>query len=151
MYYDNVQWQQKPPMSKPRTSPRRSGSEEEDRPWKCPVEGCGKTYRFKGDLKYHAQHKHMELPDLPAQISRPRSDKVGKEYPCPWQSCASGFKWERDLKRHIKVKHNCDPEYAAYWARFENMTQPPEAANNNAQKFQQQPPVKAEGPGFDRD
>jgi hypothetical protein len=79
------------------------------------VEGCARTYRFKGDLKYHVQHKHLDRPDLPAMISRPRSDKVGKEYPCPWASCASGFKWERDLKRHIKVKHGIDPEQATYW------------------------------------
>jgi len=152
--YDHYNWQaQKHPLAKPRTSPRRNASEEEDRPWKCPVDGCGKTYRFKGDLKYHAQHKHMELPELPSQISRPRSDKIGKEYPCPWQSCASGFKWERDLKRHIKVKHNCDPEYAAYWARFENMAQPPEpntTPTNGGNKFPQ-PQVKPENNGFERD
>jgi len=79
---------------------RKSG-----RVWRCPVPTCGRSYRFKGDLKYHVIQKHAELPSLPNAISRPRSAKDGKDFPCPDASCRSGFKWERDLKRHIKQKH----------------------------------------------
>jgi len=75
------------------------------RDWACPVSNCGKSYRFKGDLKYHVKRKHPERMDLPSTISKPRSAKEGKSYPCPVATCACGFKWARDLRRHIKTKH----------------------------------------------
>jgi len=78
---------------------------EESRDWACPVSNCGKSYRFKGDLKYHVKRKHPERLDLPSTISKPRSAKEGKTYPCPVATCACGFKWARDLRRHIKTKH----------------------------------------------
>lgn len=78
---------------------------EDSRDWACPVSNCGKSYRFKGDLKYHVKRKHPERLDLPSTISKPRSAKEGKSYPCPVATCACGFKWARDLRRHIKTKH----------------------------------------------
>lgn len=78
---------------------------EDSRDWACPVPNCGKSYRFKGDLKYHVKRKHPERTDLPSTISKPRSAKDGKTYPCPVATCACGFKWARDLRRHIKTKH----------------------------------------------
>jgi len=78
---------------------------EKESSWSCPVPGCGKSYRFKGDLKYHAKRKHPDLLDLPSTISKPRSAKEGKSFPCPVPTCSCGFKWARDLRRHVKTKH----------------------------------------------
>jgi len=82
------------------------------RVWHCPVVGCGRSYRFKGDLKFHVAQKHVDLPDLPNLISPSRSEKKGKPFPCPLDDCSCGFRWHRDLKRHMKLKH---PEEADDW------------------------------------
>jgi hypothetical protein len=72
---------------------------------KCPVENCTKSYRRKGDLKFHVIRKHPNYTALPGLISKPKSDKSGKSYPCPIPWCKCGYKWPRDLQRHIESKH----------------------------------------------
>jgi hypothetical protein len=71
----------------------------------CPIPQCNKSYRRKGDLKFHVIHKHPNFATLPTSISKPKSDKEGKNFPCPVPDCKCGFKWHRDLRRHFKTKH----------------------------------------------
>jgi hypothetical protein len=86
-----------------------SGSEEPNEEggqyFSCPVADCRKRYKFKGDLKFHAFHKHPEISNLPEIISRPKSSKTDKPYPCPMRACNCGYFWKRDLRRHVQSKH----------------------------------------------
>jgi len=73
--------------------------------FKCPMEGCIKYYRRKGDLKYHIMEKHCARDDLLDRVSYPKSSREGKNFPCPIGSCKCGYVHRRDLRRHIIRKH----------------------------------------------
>jgi len=62
-------------------------------------------HSHKGDLKYHVKKKHPQRPDLPAKISKSRSQVKDKPFRCNVGTCKSGYSRERDLKRHLKLKH----------------------------------------------
>jgi len=85
--------------------PKKDDAGAEKRFFQCPIEGCGKKYGRRGDLKFHVLHKHPVYDDLPDEISKPKSGKEGKDFPCPLRDCVCGFKHLRDLRRHLRTKH----------------------------------------------
>jgi len=94
------------PREEKRKKVRPPTDYEETRVFSCPVVGCGKKYRFKGDLKVHLKKKHPEeAVTLGSSVSRARSSKDGKPYPCPVGNCPCGYVAMRDLHRHLRTKH----------------------------------------------
>lgn len=72
---------------------------------KCPVKGCSRKYKYKGDLKWHIKHKHPSHITLADLISKPRSSKLNKEFPCPSEDCVCGYQRRREWLRHLRQKH----------------------------------------------
>lgn len=66
-----------------------------DRPYVCPVEGCGKTYKNSNGLKYHTVHGH----------DRDGKDVAEKPHRCPFAGCAKRYKNPNGLKYHILHGH----------------------------------------------
>ncbi|KAL3229563.1 Transcription factor SFP1 [Nakaseomyces bracarensis] len=89
-----------------------SNESEENKPYKCPVLGCGKTYKNQNGLKYHRLHGHqnqtlVENPDGTFSILDPDSNKVyieslqdirDKPYRC--DVCGKRYKNLNGLKYH---------------------------------------------------
>ena len=71
----------------------RSGN---DRPFVCPVGGCGKTYKNANGLKYHAIHGHDGV-------------LVEKPHKCPFSGCGKRYKNSNGLKYHFQHAHPNTP------------------------------------------
>ncbi|KAJ3195730.1 hypothetical protein HK101_011242 [Irineochytrium annulatum] len=79
------------------------------RKYRCKVEGCEKTYKNPGGLKYHMQHGHAEDtgdPELNLVMQRP--------YQCTVLECGKRYKNLNGLKYHIEHAHANLLENAAY-------------------------------------
>ncbi len=63
-----------------------------DRPFVCPVAGCGKTYKNANGLKYHAIHGHDGV-------------LVEKPHKCPFSGCGKRYKNSNGLKYHFQHAH----------------------------------------------
>lgn len=63
-----------------------------DRPFVCPVSGCGKTYKNANGLKYHAIHGHDGV-------------LVEKPHRCPFAGCGKRYKNSNGLKYHFQHAH----------------------------------------------
>ena len=63
-----------------------------DRPFVCPIPGCGKTYKNANGLKYHALHGHD-------------GDFVEKPHKCPFSGCGKRYKNSNGLKYHFQHSH----------------------------------------------
>ena len=63
-----------------------------DRPFVCPVTGCGKTYKNANGLKYHAIHGHDGV-------------LVEKPHKCPFAGCGKRYKNSNGLKYHFQHAH----------------------------------------------
>lgn len=72
----------------------RSGN---DRPFVCPVSGCGKTYKNANGLKYHAIHGHDGV-------------LVEKPHRCPFNGCGKRYKNSNGLKYHFQHAHPNTPQ-----------------------------------------
>lgn len=96
----------------------------------CPVEGCLKKYKHKGDLKSHAKRKHQDYEALPTIISKPRSTKEKKPFRCPVDSCSCGYVRKRDLIRHFRVKHGSHSEDYVEFFEADNDSNPSNDASS---------------------
>lgn len=67
-----------------------------DRPFVCPVSGCGKTYKNANGLKYHAIHGHDGV-------------LVEKPHKCPFAGCGKRYKNSNGLKYHFQHAHPNTP------------------------------------------
>jgi hypothetical protein len=67
-----------------------------DRPFVCPVAGCGKTYKNANGLKYHAIHGHDGV-------------LVEKPHKCPFSGCGKRYKNSNGLKYHFQHSHPNSP------------------------------------------
>lgn len=67
-----------------------------ERPYICPVPGCGKAYKNPNGLKYHAAHGHDAAQEA---VERP--------YKCPYGDCGNRYKNPNGLKYHVN-KHHAD-------------------------------------------
>lgn len=65
-----------------------------ERPYICPVPGCGKAYKNPNGLKYHALHGHDGTNEL---VERP--------YRCPYGDCGKRYKNPNGLKYHVNKNH----------------------------------------------
>lgn len=85
---------------------------EENKPFKCPVIGCDKTYKNQNGLKYHRQHGHQgqnlrENPDGTISIIDPDSNcpyldnaALEKDKPYRCEVCGKRYKNLNGLKYH---------------------------------------------------
>lgn len=72
------------------------GRSSNDRPFVCPVNGCGKTYKNANGLKYHAIHGHDGV-------------LVEKPHKCPFSGCGKRYKNSNGLKYHFQHAHPNTP------------------------------------------
>lgn len=74
--------------------PRQPIDKTLERPYICPVPGCGKSYKNPNGLKYHALHGHDGTNEL---VERP--------YKCPYGDCGKRYKNPNGLKYHVNKNH----------------------------------------------
>ncbi|KAJ3065043.1 hypothetical protein HK102_008041, partial [Quaeritorhiza haematococci] len=75
------------------TSSTPNGKEKDDRPYKCKVAGCTKSYKNPGGLKYHMQHGHCEDTGDPEM-----NNIIHKPYQCTVAECGKRYKNLNGLK-----------------------------------------------------
>ena len=97
--------------------------EEEDGSFKCPAEGCGKTYKDKGTVKRHFDVNHTKrcyrCPECGKEYTTAtmvkyhmaREHDIEKEFSC--QVCGEEFVLKSFLNRHFRNKHSGNP----YWKK----------------------------------
>ncbi|XDT44471.1 Zinc finger C2H2 type domain signature [Nakaseomyces glabratus] len=85
---------------------------DENKPFKCPVLGCGKTYKNQNGLKYHRLHGHqnqtlIENPDGTYSVVDPESNEIYlenlqdiKDKPYRCDTCGKRYKNLNGLKYH---------------------------------------------------
>jgi hypothetical protein len=65
----------------------------EDRPYKCKIAGCNKSYKNPGGLKYHLHHGHCEDTGDPEM-----NNIIHKPYECTVEECGKRYKNLNGLK-----------------------------------------------------
>ena len=65
----------------------------EDRPYKCKIAGCNKSYKNPGGLKYHLHHGHCEDTGDPEM-----NNIIHKPYQCTVEECGKRYKNLNGLK-----------------------------------------------------
>ncbi|ELU06973.1 hypothetical protein CAPTEDRAFT_224639 [Capitella teleta] len=90
---------------------------EGDKPFKCAMQGCDKSFFNKKHLRRHETLKHgrpprSQLNQLFPKHSR-RSDRSGanKPYKCPHDGCTKSFFNSNHLRRHETQKHGRLPRH----------------------------------------
>ncbi|ORX96372.1 hypothetical protein K493DRAFT_350881 [Basidiobolus meristosporus CBS 931.73] len=68
-----------------------------EKPYKCPVPGCEKSYKNANGLKYHKLHGHCSNGD--------GSKPTVKPYKCSYPDCGKSYKNLNGLKYHIEHTH----------------------------------------------
>ncbi|KAK9674609.1 Transcriptional regulator of ribosomal biogenesis proteins [Basidiobolus ranarum] len=68
-----------------------------EKPYKCPVPGCEKSYKNANGLKYHKLHGHCSNGD--------GSKPTIKPYKCSYPDCGKSYKNLNGLKYHIEHTH----------------------------------------------
>lgn len=76
----------------------------------CHIEGCGKGYTAKYDLKQHFAKKHSSQEYLGNPEFKDKKSKEGKPFPCSYADCPSGFRYPQDLRKHLQGKHGDQPK-----------------------------------------
>lgn len=71
-----------------------SAFEKGDRPYICPVQGCGKAYKNPNGLKYHEKHGHDSA-----------SENVERPHRCSVSGCGKRYKNPNGLKYHMAHAH----------------------------------------------
>ncbi|KAK9729348.1 Transcription factor SFP1 [Basidiobolus ranarum] len=70
-----------------------------EKPYKCLVSGCNKTYKNPNGLKYHTQHGHC------TNSGKKRDTSTIKPYHCAYPDCEKSYKNLNGLKYHIEHTH----------------------------------------------
>ncbi|CAO3594520.1 unnamed protein product [Absidia cylindrospora] len=70
-----------------------------DKPYKCAVQGCNKSYKNPNGLKYHNQHGHCNL------VTDEIENVASKPYQCTIGNCGKRYKNLNGLKYHIEHSH----------------------------------------------
>ena len=84
----------------PLPTPGIEGDEDKDRPYKCKVNGCVKSYKNPGGLKYHMQHGHCEDTGDPEM-----NNIIFKPYECTVVGCGRRYKNLNGLKvKNLEIK-----------------------------------------------
>lgn len=74
--------------------------ERDDRPYKCKISGCNKSYKNPGGLKYHLHHGHCEDTGDPEM-----NNMLHKPYQCTVPDCGKRYKNLNGLKYHTEHSH----------------------------------------------
>ncbi|KAJ1955356.1 Transcriptional regulator of ribosomal biogenesis proteins, partial [Dispira parvispora] len=72
-------------------------SEQREKPYRCPVEGCGKAYKNPNGLKYHNLHGHCN--------TGADGDVTPRPHLCTYENCGKSYKNMNGLKYHIQHTH----------------------------------------------
>ncbi|KAG0250799.1 Transcriptional regulator of ribosomal biogenesis protein, partial [Mortierella polycephala] len=90
----------------------KTGTPSADKPYRCTVSGCDKSYKNPNGLKYHNQHGHCSASGL-GEADVPES----KPYMCTFLECGKRYKNLNGLKYHIEHSHpNLTPALRAHQA-----------------------------------
>ncbi|KAJ1928463.1 Transcriptional regulator of ribosomal biogenesis proteins [Tieghemiomyces parasiticus] len=90
------------------STPRAAGSDSEsgaepatprEKPYRCPVEGCGKSYKNPNGLKYHNLHGHTSTVD---------GEATPRPFTCNFDSCDKAYKNLNGLKYHMQHTHKAE-------------------------------------------
>ncbi|KAJ1985461.1 Transcriptional regulator of ribosomal biogenesis proteins [Dimargaris cristalligena] len=68
-----------------------------EKPYRCPIEGCGKSYKNPNGLKYHNLHGHCQAGADGEGIPRP--------FTCTFEDCKKTYKNLNGLKYHVQHTH----------------------------------------------
>lgn len=113
-------------------------SDQESKPFKCPVVGCEKTYKNQNGLKYHRQHGHVNqtlqenvdgtFSIVDPETSAPYPGTIGmeKEKPYRCEVCGKRYKNLNGLKYHRQHQPMCNPDLKLESAHLEGFFVPPE-------------------------
>ncbi|ORY03965.1 hypothetical protein K493DRAFT_311526 [Basidiobolus meristosporus CBS 931.73] len=71
-----------------------------EKPYKCLVPGCDKTYKNPNGLKYHTQHGHCTNSG-----KKKKDTPTVKPYHCAYPECGKSYKNLNGLKYHIEHTH----------------------------------------------
>ena len=74
----------------------------DDRPFKCHIDGCDKSFKSKQGLDFHLYHTKLH------------STENEDHYQCPHEGCLKLFKFERLMKFHLDRYHSVDK----YWCEW---------------------------------
>ncbi|KAJ2308516.1 Transcriptional regulator of ribosomal biogenesis proteins [Coemansia sp. RSA 2610] len=69
----------------------------DDKPYRCPVQGCDKAYKNPNGLKYHNLHGHCNMAEDMHNASKP--------YKCRVPECYKAYKNLNGLKYHVQHAH----------------------------------------------
>ncbi|KAI9702731.1 MAG: Transcriptional regulator of ribosomal biogenesis proteins [Bogoriella megaspora] len=95
---------------------------EENKPFKCPVIGCEKSYKNQNGLKYHKQHGHQNqqlkqnedgsfsIVDPNTSMPYPGTLGMEKEKPYKCDVCHKRYKNLNGLKYHRQHSPPCNPD-----------------------------------------
>lgn len=78
--------------------------EANDKPFKCTVPGCIKSYKNPNGLKYHTEHGHRS-----ALSDTEEKKPVIKPYRCNYPECEKRYKNPNGLKYHLEHAHSSHP------------------------------------------
>ena len=96
---------------------------DEAKPFKCPVIGCEKAYKNQNGLKYHKQHGHQSqqlkentdgtfsIVDPATSIPYPGTVGMEKEKPYQCDTCGKRYKNLNGLKYHRQHSPHCNPDF----------------------------------------
>ncbi|KAI9097089.1 hypothetical protein DFS34DRAFT_563697, partial [Phlyctochytrium arcticum] len=74
------------------------------KPFRCPHEGCYKSYKNPNGLKYHLEHGHPEIQPAPSESSQIKAAGP-KRFRCSF--CDRRYKNLNGLKYHLVHFHSC--------------------------------------------
>lgn len=83
------------PTSSIPSTPTANIYEDPEKPYKCPVPGCYKSYKNPNGLKYHKEHGHVNGAD----------DESTKPFRCTIGMCRKRYKQMSGLRYHITHSH----------------------------------------------
>ncbi|CAB4413741.1 unnamed protein product [Rhizophagus irregularis] len=83
--------------------------EANDKPFKCTVPGCIKSYKNPNGLKYHTEHGHRS-----ALSDTEEKKPVIKPYRCSYPECEKRYKNPNGLKYHLEHAHPSHPSHSSH-------------------------------------
>ena len=72
-----------------------------DRPFACPVAGCGLSYRTSAGLHQHKRNKHPEM----IQARGSHGSGMIRKFVCPVEGCDKSYDTSQGMYQHKSSKH----------------------------------------------
>ena len=100
-----------------------------DKPYKCSVPGCLKSYKNANGLKYHREHGHLN-----------EENDEDRPFRCTIGTCHKRYKQLSGLKYHITHSHMApQPAFAAHFASLQQQQHHPQQQQHPHQLHQPDP------------